>query len=94
MLCGLAGLIGLGADGGQRFTQGTLFRGGFAGLGGSKLELQALLVQLLVGVQGVVPSSWVMASLTAWMLSASCSMASSVWARPEAAKAVTTTSAA
>lgn len=33
-------------------------------------------------------------ALTAWMLSASCSMASSVLERPDAAKAVTTTSAA
>ena len=52
MLCSFAGLIGLGTDGGQRFTQGTLFRCGLAGLGGGKLELQALLVQLLVGIQG------------------------------------------
>ena len=94
MLCRLAGLSGLGTDGGQRFTQGTLFRCGFAGLGGGKLELQALLVQLLVGVQGGGAQQLVMASLTAWILSASCSMASSVLARPEAAKAVTTTSAA
>ena len=28
-LCGLAGLFGLGTDGGQRFTQGALFRCGF-----------------------------------------------------------------
>ena len=34
-LCGLAGLFGLGTDGGQRFTQGALFRCGFAGLGGT-----------------------------------------------------------
>ena len=57
MLCGLAGLIGLGADGGQRFTQGALFRCGFAGLGGSKLELQALLVQLLVFLPADEPFS-------------------------------------
>ena len=42
----------------------------------------------------MVPSSWVMASLTAWMLSPSCSMVSSVSASAEAAMAVATTSTA
>ena len=42
----------------------------------------------------VVPRISVMASLTAWMLSATFSRASSSRARSEAATAVTTTSAA
>ena len=52
VLGGDHGLVGLGADGGHGLTQAALFRRSVAGLGGGQLELQALLVQLLVGSQG------------------------------------------